>query len=915
MMKRHNLLTTLVPVLVVLAMLAVSVTACAPATPAPTSAPAEEPVVAEEPKEEPTPEPAAAEEPEPAAAESDLITASKQADIDWRQFEGTTLNALVVKHWWTDAIEPLLPEFEALSGMTVKFDTLSEDTYFQKAVTELSSGSGAHDVLMVGNLQVGQYMNGGWLEPLDGYFENAQLTDLDWYDFDDLLQSGRDAGTLDGTMYALPIGAEAEFLMYRKDIFEEKGIEVPKTYDEMYETALALNSDEMAGYVSRGKRGLDVLWEWTGYLLSFGGRYFDENGKPAFNSPEGVAATEMYVKLLNDAGPEGTINWSWMECSQNFAQLKSAMYIEAAGVGPVVDKEENPVYGKVGYATMPQYQDKPVIPNYWFWMLGMPAGGKNKDAAFLFVEWATSKTLGLPLSSGGSSPARSSVWASDEILTWANPEWAAASLAALDQVQPKLVPYDRADFPEITDAISAEINNVQTGGKDAQQALDDAAAKVEKIVSEGEPAAEEPEPAAAEGDLITASKQADIDWRQFEGTTLNALVVKHWWTDAIEPLLPEFEALSGMTVKFDTLSEDTYFQKAVTELSSGSGAHDVLMVGNLQVGQYMNGGWLEPLDGYFENAQLTDLDWYDFDDLLQSGRDAGTLDGTMYALPIGAEAEFLMYRKDIFEEKGIEVPKTYDEMYETALALNSDEMAGYVSRGKRGLDVLWEWTGYLLSFGGRYFDENGKPAFNSPEGVAATEMYVKLLNDAGPEGTINWSWMECSQNFAQLKSAMYIEAAGVGPVVDKEENPVYGKVGYATMPQYQDKPVIPNYWFWMLGMPAGGKNKDAAFLFVEWATSKTLGLPLSSGGSSPARSSVWASDEILTWANPEWAAASLAALDQVQPKLVPYDRADFPEITDAISAEINNVQTGGKDAQQALDDAAAKVEKIVSESE
>jgi multiple sugar transport system substrate-binding protein len=482
-MKKQNLLVKSLPILMVLVMLVASLPACVPATPAPPSAPAaEEPAT----EEEPAAEEPAAEEAEAMAEESALVAASKEADIDWRQFEGTTLDALVVKHWWTDAIEPLLPEFEELTGITVKFDTLSEDTYFQKAVTELSSGSGAHDVLMVGNLQVGQYMNSGWLEPLNGYLDNPELTDLAWYDLEDLLTAGRAAGTLDGTQYALPIGSEAEFLMYRKDIFEEQGIEVPTTYDELYETAQALTSDEMAGYVSRGKRGLDVLWEWTGYLLSYGARYFDEEGNPAFNSPEGVAATEMYVNLLNDTGPEGTINWSWMESSQNFAQGNSAMYMEAAGVGPVVDNEDNPVFGKVGYATMPQQGDNPVIPNYWFWMIGMPKGSENKEAAWLFIEWATSKTLGLPLSSGGSSPARASVWSSEEILTWANPEWAAASLAALEQVRPELVPYDRADFPEITDAISAEINNVQLGTKDAQQAMDDAAAKVEEIISQSE---------------------------------------------------------------------------------------------------------------------------------------------------------------------------------------------------------------------------------------------------------------------------------------------------------------------------------------------------------------------------------------------------------------------------------------------
>ena len=479
----------LISSLVLVAMLASLLAGCAApaAAPvaAPTTAPAAAPTTAPaaEPTKAPEAAPTAAPAAEPAkAAAPDVLTPSKAANIDWQQCKGTTLNALVVKHWWTDALTPLLPQFEELTGMKVKFDTLSEDTYYQKAVTELSSGSSAHDVLMVGNLQVGQYMGGGWLEDLNPYFANTKLTDLAWYDLEDLLASGRAAGAQGDKQYALPIGSEAEMLFYRKDLFDAKGLKAPTTYDELYAAAQALKTADMAGYVTRGKRGLDVLWEWTGFLLSYGGRYFDDQGKPAFNSPEGVAATEMFVKLLNDAGPEGTMNWSWMEAQQNFVQGKSAIYVDAAGLGPAMENKDNPAAGKIGYTTLPQAGDKPVIPNYWFWMLGMPAGGKQKDCAYLFVEWATSKTLGTPLAMGGSSPARASGWNSKEITAWANPEWAAASLAALKQVQPKLVPYDRVDFPEITDAISTELNNIQSGSKTAQQGLDDAAAKVEQIM-------------------------------------------------------------------------------------------------------------------------------------------------------------------------------------------------------------------------------------------------------------------------------------------------------------------------------------------------------------------------------------------------------------------------------------------------
>ena len=460
------------------------------------------------------------------------------------------------------------------------------------------------------------------------------------------------------------------------------------------------------------------------------------------------------------------------------------------------------------------------------------------------------------------------------------------------------------------------LGSLLAGCAPAQPTAVPAAAATTEAPATEAPAAEAPaaEPVAADlPDVVTPSQTAAIDWQQFKGTTLNVLVAKHWWSDAIQPLLPQFEQLTGIKVNFDILSQDTYFTKALTVLSSNSPAYDFLMVGNAEAGQYMAGNWLEPLDPYLNNPKLTDLAWYDKDDILQGGMKAGTKDGAQYALPISSEGEMLFYRKDIFEQKGLKPPTTFDELYAVAKELNSPEMAGYVTRGKLGADLMWEWVGVLLSYGGRLLDDQGKPVFNSPEGIAATEMFYKLLKDTGPEGTINWSWMEAAENFAQGKSATFLEAGGIGPVVEKEGNPVVGKVSYVVMPHAEGKSTIPNYWYWMVGIPAGSKQKDAGYLFLEWATSKTLGIPLATAGSSPARESTWNSEEFLSGANPDWAKASVATGQAVQPSMVPYDRPDYPEITEAITVELNNIHAGVKDVKTALDDAAAKVEKIVAE--
>ena len=231
-------------------------------------------------------------------------------------------------------------------------------------------------------------------------------------------------------------------------------------------------------------------------------------------------------------------------------------------------------------------------------------------------------------------------------------------------------------------------------------------------------------------------------------------------------------------------------------------------------------------------------------------------------------------------------------------------MAGYVTRGKRGLDVLWEWTGFLLSYGGRYFDDQGKPAFNSPEGIAATEMFVKLLNDAGPEGTMNWSWMEAQQNFAQGKSAMYVEAGGIGPVLEKKDNPASGKVGYVGLPHPEGKTAIPDYWFWMIGIRRAASRRTAPTCSSSGLPARLLARPGAGRQlAGPCLDLELERNEHL--GQPRVGEGIPRTLKLVQPKLVPYDRADFPEITDAISAEINNIQPARR-CQAALNDAAAK---------
>ena len=394
----------------------------------------------------------------------------------WTKFKGGNLRLLMVNHWWTDAVKARVVDFEKLTGMKVTFDLLSEDNYYQKAAVELSSGTGNYDGLMVGNLQAGQYTAAGWLAPLDTALGKSAIIDAGWYKLDDIFASGREAGSYKGQLMALPIGTEAEIVIYRKSLLNSAGIGPIRTFDDLVNAAAATHKDGVAGFVGRGRRGLDVAWVWTGYFLGNGGNFIAD-GKPTVNTDAGRRATDLYInKLLKAHGPQGAANMSWLEASNVFKDGKAALYTDASGLLAVtIDKTSSKVADDVGAYAWPATGTAAPAPDYWFWMFGVPASSRNQEAAALFLAWATSPELSLDIGRKTGSPlARASVWADDGFKKFFPGDSAAEISKSLASVQPSRVPFSDPKFPAVVDALSVEIVNVLTGSKNVDAAMADA---------------------------------------------------------------------------------------------------------------------------------------------------------------------------------------------------------------------------------------------------------------------------------------------------------------------------------------------------------------------------------------------------------------------------------------------------------
>jgi multiple sugar transport system substrate-binding protein len=413
-------------------------------------------------------------------------------------------------------------------------------------------------------------------------------------------------------------------------------------------------------------------------------------------------------------------------------------------------------------------------------------------------------------------------------------------------------------------------------------------------------------------DAAAAYASAAIDWKQFAGQTIMLAGAIHPWSNAITPLLSEFAKLTGINVVTDFQLETTYLSATPIRLARGSSTPDVFMW--TTYGQGIAGGWLEPLNAYYSNESLIDLGWYDESDLLKTAR-AFPLwsDGERYACPITSEAMTLFVNRDALAAKDLPVPQTFDELLATAKAVKTNEMSGIAMRAEAGGNSTPPAMGFVFSYGGDMVKDN-KAAFASPEAIAAVEMYGLLLSQAGPVGAGSYEWYNVLDDFLQGRTAMAIDSSNFATdISNPAKSHVVKQAGFAAFPHLAGRAPVPFMSHWQACINSKSRNKQAAFLFLQWATSKPTSLQTAAAGLATTRLSAWSSE---AFKNAFGRQAAEAALTNLQNADV--DRAKailfHPQsrsILDVFMIGVNEVVSGAKSAKDAVTAAAEKANAAI----
>jgi multiple sugar transport system substrate-binding protein len=314
-------------------------------------------------------------------------------------------------------------EFTKATGIEVEVEIVPLEQVLAKATADVQGQLGTYDLY---------YLDQSWMatfapdtvDPQAYYKEKADLAmpNFNWDDFSKPLVDG--IAMYDGKMVGIPFDIPIAVLMYRQDILDKHGIKVPTTMAEYMAAVKQITEAEKGngvfGNTCQAKSGhYSLECDWTIYLWGHGGSIFNKDKMFSGNDERGIAGLKYYQELIANSPPAAT-TWTWDGQFQSMQQGQAAMCVSWGEFFPGMDANESKVQGKM-MAAKPPVEDPgrraaadagfgeiPAVGHQGGSVMGLSNYSKNKDAAWLFMQWACSPDVMARVSTlgGGASPMR-----------------------------------------------------------------------------------------------------------------------------------------------------------------------------------------------------------------------------------------------------------------------------------------------------------------------------------------------------------------------------------------------------------------------------------------------------------------------------------------------------------------------------
>ncbi|SDJ26992.1 ABC transporter substrate-binding protein [Salimicrobium halophilum] len=373
------------------------------------------------------------------------------------------------------------------------------------------------------------------------------------------------------------------------------------------------------------------------------------------------------------------------------------------------------------------------------------------------------------------------------------------------------------------------------------------------------------------------------------------LLLWHYYTgseDALNSMLDEYNQSQD---EVEVVAEYVPFDEMNRQLSVGT-AGDTLP--DIVISDTVNNASMASM-GILSDITSQVEEWGEADQLLEGPLNSAVYQDKYYGLPLTTNSLGLFYNEELLNEAGIEEPpSTWDELEKAAATLTTDDVKGFGLSATRSEESTFQFYPFLYSSGATYEE------LNSPE-AADTFNFMKGLLDEGSmsQDVLNATQDDLTRKFIEGNLAMMIN----GPwMIDRIAESGEVDFGISQIPKDEEYVSV-----------TGGDNiavtsnadVDAAWNFLSWLFEPEQNEQFAKDtGYYPTRSDVL--NEADYWQNTEHVKQFVPIMENAIPR---GPSANWPNVSEAIQIAIQEILTGTKPAEEALEDAATEIEEIEAE--
>ncbi len=228
------------------------------------------------------------------------------------------------------------------------------------------------------------------------------------------------------------------------------------------------------------------------WMQGYGGNIFKDpptNVTPTLNTPEALESITNFTDLIMKYSIGGGQITNEGDCQNALSQGKAGIWIDALGIfGPVLDPTKNTATASKFAVAMPPGGPKGQFPQIASHALAIPKAAKNKEAAWEFIKWATSKEMlmkGAIESTWSTNPRKSVLTNADFAKKYSVSGVNTGELVTKSLEIAKCAYRVEPEFPEVGARLGQAIGEIISKQKSVKDALDAAQKDAVAIMKKG----------------------------------------------------------------------------------------------------------------------------------------------------------------------------------------------------------------------------------------------------------------------------------------------------------------------------------------------------------------------------------------------------------------------------------------------